>query len=117
MNEQERLVKEIRASYEEKKSTKYDELVALNKRVGLPAYIFAYSFGVVGALILGLGMCLAMQVIGTGIPLMVLGIVIGIIGIAMVCVNYPIFLKILKSRKQKYASQIVELSDEILKGE
>jgi CheY-like chemotaxis protein len=89
-------------------------LFALNRKVELPAYIFAYGFGIIASLILGLGMCLAMQVIGTGIPLMVLGIVIGIIGIALVSVNYPIFLAIMKARKKKYAEKVISLSDELL---
>ncbi len=116
MSEQERIVKEIKKSYQEEKNTKLDTLIALNKRVALPAYIFAYSFGIVASLILGLGMCLAMQVIGTGIGLMVLGIVIGVIGIAMVSVNYPIFKAILNARKKKYAEKIIALSDEILEN-
>lgn len=114
MSEKEKIVKQIKEGYEPKTKTKYDELIALNKRVELPAYIFAYGFGIIASLILGLGMCLAMQVIGTGIPLMVLGIVIGVIGIALVSVNYPIFLAIMKSRKKKYAEKIIALSDELL---
>ncbi len=114
MSEKEKIVKQIKEGYEPKSKTKYDELIALNKRVELPAYIFAYTFGIIASLILGLGMCLAMQVIGTGIPLMVLGIVIGVIGIALVSVNYPIFLAIMKSRKKKYAEKIIALSDELL---
>ncbi len=114
MYEKEQIIKEIKESYEEKNKTKYDELIALNNKASLPAYIFAYTFGIVSSLILGLGMCLAMQVIGTGTPLMVLGIVIGVIGIIMVSVNYPIFRKILASRKKKYASQIISLSEELL---
>lgn len=114
MSERERIVKEIKEGYEPKSKTKYDELIALNRKVELPAYIFAYAFGVIGALILGVGMCLAMQVIGTGVPLMVLGIVVGIIGIALVSVNYPIFLAIMKSRKKKYAEKVIALSQELL---
>lgn len=114
MYEKEQIIKEIKESYEEKSKTKYDELIALNKKVGLPAYIFAYTFGVIASLILGVGMCLAMQVIGTGIPLMVLGIFIGVIGIIMICINYPIFRKILANRKKKFAPQIIAISEELL---
>ena len=114
MSERERIVKEIKEGYEPKEKTKYDELIALNRKVELPAYIFAYAFGIVGALILGVGMCLAMQVIGTGVPPMVLGIVVGIIGIALVSVNYPVFLAIMKSRKKKYAEKVIALSEELL---
>lgn len=114
MSEKERIIKEIKSSYEPKEKTKYDELIKLNKKVELPAYIFAYAFGIVASLILGLGMCLAMQVIGSGVGLMVAGIIIGVIGIILVSVNYPIFLAIMKSRKKKYADKIIELSNELL---
>lgn len=112
--EREQIIQGIKESYEVKERSKYDELIELNNKVGLPAYIFAYVFGVISSLILGLGMCLAMQVIGSGIPLMVAGIVIGIVGIIMVCINYPIFRKMLKGRKKKYANEIIALSDELL---
>ena len=114
MSEKERIVQQIKEGYEPKNKTKYDELIALNRKVELPAYIFAYGFGIIASLILGLGMCLAMQVIGTGTPLMVLGIVIGIIGIALVSVNYPIYLAIIKSRKKKYAEKVLAISEELL---
>ena len=65
----------------------------------------------IGALVLGVGLCLAMKVIG---DLMALGIVIGIVGIAMVSVNYLIYRAILKSRKKKYADQVMALSDALL---
>jgi hypothetical protein len=114
MSEKEKIVNQIKEGYEPKTKTKYDELIALNRRVELPAYIFAYGFGIIASLILGLGMCLAMQVIGTGALFMALGIVIGVIGIALVSVNYPIFLAIMKSRKKKYAEKVIALSDELL---
>ena len=114
MSEKEKIVNQIKEGYEPKSKTKYDELIALNRRVELPAYIFAYTFGIIASLVLGLGMCLAMQVIGTGALFMALGIVIGIIGIALVSVNYPLFLAIMKSRKKKYAEKVIALSDELL---
>lgn len=114
MSEKEKIVNQIKEGYEPKTKTKYDELIALNRRVELPAYIFAYTFGIIASLVLGLGMCLAMQVIGTGALFMALGIVIGVIGIALVSVNYPLFLAIMKSRKKKYAEKVIALSDELL---
>lgn len=114
MSEKEFIVKQIKEGYEPKEATKYDELIKLNRKVELPAYIFAYTFGVIASLILGIGMCLAMQVIGTGTPLMVLGIIVGIIGIALVSVNYPIFKSIMASRKKKYADKVIALSNELL---
>ncbi|MBQ8685446.1 MAG: dihydropteridine reductase [Clostridia bacterium] len=104
-------VERIRQSYTERKPTKFDELRALNERVKRPANIFAYAFGTVGALVLGVGMSLAMKIIGNA---MIGGIAIGLAGIAMVTANYFIYKKILKTRKQKYASEILAISDELL---
>lgn len=104
-------VERIRAQYTGRERTKLDELKELDKRAKRPATVFAYTFGTIGTLILGLGMCLAMKVIG---DLMVLGILIGLVGIALVSVNYFIYKKILKSRKDKYSSRIFALSDELL---
>ncbi len=110
MQENEKVVK-IQAQYMPKEKTKLDELKALDSKVRRPAEIFAYTFGSVGSLVLGTGMCLAMKIIGSLMPL---GIVIGLAGIAMVSANYYIYKKLLASRKRKYAKQIFELSNEIL---
>ena len=58
-------------------------------------------------------MCLAMQVIGSGLAGMVLGIVVGIIGLIGCGVNYPIYKKMLEKGKAKYAYEIVQLAREI----
>ena len=44
------------------------------------------------------------------------GIAVGVVGLAMSCTAYPIYKKILNSRKKKYAGKIVELSERIMKG-
>ena len=104
-------VQKMQSEYSEKQTTKLDTLRELDKKVKNPALIFALVFGIIGSLILGTGMCLAMKIIGDD---MVLGILIGIVGIAMVSVNYFIYGKILASRKKKYNAQINSLCDEIL---
>ena len=101
--------------------TKFDELRGLDKKVKTPAYVLAYMLGVVAALIFGTGMCLAMQVIGasrmSSTVLMVVGVIVGCIGIALCIANYFIYKAFLKSRKNKYGSQIVTLSNELLNEE
>ena len=104
-------IERIRASYSQKEITKLDELKMLDKKVKRPAQIFAYVYGSLSSLVLGTGMCFAMQVIGSS---MMLGIGIGIIGIVLTLTTYPIFKAILKKRKNKYATQIFELSDSLL---
>ena len=105
-------VNKLVADYSVKEVTKVDELKTLDSKVKNPAYIFAYTFGVIGSLVLGFGMCVAMEVILAG--MMWLGILVGLVGILMVSINYFIFDKILKSRKAKYADQILSLTNEIL---
>lgn len=64
------------------------------------------------SLILGLGMCLSMNVIGNG-RFMVLGIIIGILGLIGVSTNYFSYKKILANSKNKYAQDIIRLANEI----
>lgn len=124
-NDKEFLVEKIRTQYTEQNHTQLDSLKALDKKVKKPANIFAYTFGTIGALVMGTGMSFTMNVIEPGTycgitiseNMMIPGIIIGLIGIFMVCVNYPIFKKMLSSRRNKYADQIIALSDEIMQNE
>lgn len=113
-NEKKYLEKMIN-NYQDKEPTKVDELKALDKKVKRPVNIFAYIFGSIGALVLGFGMCVAMEVILPG--LMWVGIIVGLVGILIVSGNYFMHKKMLASRKKKYANQIVELSKSLLNEE
>ena len=104
----------IANEYAPKDTSKVVQLRKLDRKAKMPANIFAYGFGILMALVLGIGMCLSMKVIGDGSTAMfVLGIIIGVIGIIGVSVNYPIYKKILENGKQKYAFEIMELAKEI----
>lgn len=118
-NDQEFLVQSIRAQYTEKEHTRLDELKALDKKVKRPANVFAWCFGAVSAIVMGAGMSLTMTEIGAMIGMketMLPGIAIGVAGMAMAVANYPLHKKILGSRRKKYANQIMELSDKLMKG-
>lgn len=69
--------------------------------------------GIGGALVFGLGLCLAMQVIGSGIFAIALGVILGIIGIGGMVVAYPIYRKVFGKTKEKLAPRILELSAEL----
>ncbi len=102
----------IANEYAPKEASKVLALKKLDMKAKSKANIFAYTFGVVMALVLGTGMCLSMGVIGGGsIPAVGAGIAVGIIGI--VGVNYPIYRKLLDADKRKYAFEIVQLAREI----
>ena len=117
-NEQEFLVQKIRTQYTEKEYNKLDALKELDRKVKRPANVFAYAFGTISTIIMGSGMSLVMTDIGSMLGItnsMVPGIEIGIIGMVMAIINYPIYKKILNSRRKKYADQVIELSDKIMK--
>jgi len=118
-NDQDFLVQKIRTQYTEKEHTGLDELKELDSKVKRPANVFAYIFGSISAIIMGTGMSLVMtdiaETVGIQNP-MLYGIVIGIIGMFMAIINYPIYKSILGSRRKKYADKIIELSDKIMKG-
>ena len=113
MNTDKIIAESIAKDYAPKESSKLVALKKLDNKVKLPATIFTYSWGIVSALVFGTGMCLAMQVIGSGLAGMVLGIVVGIIGMIGCSVNYPIYKKMLEKSKAKYAYEIVELARQI----
>lgn len=116
-NDQEFLVQKIRTQYTEKEHTQLDALKELDAKVKRPANVFAYIFGSIGAVIMGSGMSLIMTDIGSTIGMentMTPGIVIGIAGMLMAIFNYPMYKKILTSRRKKYADQIMTLSDNIM---
>ena len=113
MNTDKIYAEQIANEYAPKQTSKVKALKRLDSKVKLPATIFTYTFGIVSALVLGVGMCLAMKVLGSSTLTMVLGIVIGLIGILGVSINYPIYKKWLTARKNKYASDIISLAKEI----
>jgi len=104
----------IANEYAPKDTSKVVALKKLDRKAKSGANIFAYTFGTLMALVLGVGMCLSMRVVGNGSQVtFVLGIIIGIIGIAGVSVNYPIYRRLLENGKQKYAFEIMELAKQI----
>lgn len=113
MNTDKIIAESIAKDYAPKESSKLVALKKLDNKAKLPATIFTYSCGIVSALVFGTGMCLAMQVIGSGIGGMILGIVVGLIGLIGCGINYPIYKKMLEKGKKKYAYEIVQLAKEI----
>ena len=113
MNTDKIFAESIAKEYAPKDSSKIVALRKLDRKAKLPATIFTYTWGIIFTLVFGTGMCLGMQVIGSGITGMVIGIIVGIIGMIGCGVNYPIYKKMLEGGKKKYAYEIVELAREI----
>ena len=116
-NDQQFMAQKIRTQYMEKQPSELDTLRALDSKVKRPANVFAYVFGSIAAIVMGTGMSLVMTDIGSIIGVndtMLYGIGIGVVGMVMALINYPIYKGILGSRKKKYASDILALSEQIM---
>lgn len=114
MNTDKIYAEQVANEYAVKDNRKVVQLKKLDAKAKIPATIFTYVLGMVSALLLGVGMCLTMGVIGGATTLMmVIGIIVGIIGIIGICTNYPLYVKILANSKKKYGSTIIELAKEI----
>lgn len=101
MNTDKIYAEQIANEYAPKDTSKVVALRKLDAKAKLPASIFTYTFGVIAALITGVGMCLSMKVIGDGsVGMFVLGVVVGIIGFAGIGINYPIYKKYLQRARQ-----------------
>ncbi len=115
-------IKAIRKKYAtpEQPEDKMAQLRRLDAGVTQKATSASLVFGIIGALVLGSGMSLAMTDIGKIIGLfggtaMLTGILIGIVGIVLVCVAYPIYNAIVKKEREKIAPEIIRLTDELMK--
>ena len=114
MNTDKIYAEQLANEYAPKDTSKLVALRKLDRKAKLPATIFTYTFGIIAALVTGVGMCLSMNVIGSGTTAMfVLGVIIGVIGLIGMGVNYPGYRKLLVQSKQKYAFEIMELAKEI----
>lgn len=114
MNTDKIYAEQIANEYAIKDTSKVIALRKLDAKAKRPANIFAYTFGVIAAMVTGVGMCLSMKVIGSGTTSMfILGVIIGIIGFIGMGITYPVYKKLLEQGKQKYAFEIMELAKEI----
>lgn len=114
MNTDKIYAEKLASEYAPKKENKANALRKLDRKAKRPSEIFGYAYGSISALILGLGMCLAMGTLASGASwALPLGVIIGIIGIAGVATTYPLYKTILAKSKKKYAYEIIELAKEI----
>ena len=113
-DEERRVIEAIRREFDgETEKNTMSKLRDLEKKVRRPAELLAYLFGIIGTLLLGTGMSMSMTDIGGGV---VWGSVVGIVGIAMLAVNYKLYKAVLTYRKNKYADEVRKLTDGLLNG-
>ena len=113
-------IKRIRKKYATpvEEEDKMAQLRRLDAGVYSKATTAALVIGIIGALVMGLGMSIVMTDIGAAlgtILAMVVGVGIGVIGIVLICLAYPMYTRTLKKEREKIAPEIIRLTDELMK--
>ena len=103
-------IEAIRRKYLPKEEDKMEQLRQMDKRVSRKGTIISIIIGVIGCLLLGIGMCCTMEWAGRWF---VPGIIIGVIGIVMIALAYPLYERITKKERKKIAPLILKLADEL----
>ena len=116
-NDQQFIAQKIRTQYIEKQPSELDALRALDVKVKRPVNVFSYVFGSVSAIIMGSGMSLLMTDLAAQLGLgdvTVPGVIIGVVGLLLALVNYPLHKKLMQARKKKYGPEILKLSEKLM---
>ena len=98
----------IRKKYLPREESKMDRLRRFDESVTRPGTMISIIVGIAGTLIMGFGMCLCLEW-----NLFVLGVIVGVVGMAILAAAYPIYSKITQKRRDKIAPEILRLTDEI----
>lgn len=117
--EQEEL-KKIREKYQPREESKMDRLRKMDAAVTQRAVGISLAIGLAGSLIMGLGMSIVMTELGlrlglTGMVNMIVGISIGVVGMILICLAYPVYVWKLKMEREKIAPEILKLTEELIK--
>ena len=110
--EEQQELKKIREKYLPKEENKMEQIRSLDSKATGKATMIAIIIGVIGTLLLGVGMCCTLVWQGRWF---VPGILVGIIGIGIVAIAYPIYNKTLKTEREKIAPEVLRLTEELLK--
>lgn len=112
-------IENIRRKYLPPQEDKMAQLRKLDRQPARKAKTAAITVGVIGMLILGTGMSGIMTEMGAlmGKYAMPVGIVIGIAGLVLIALAYPIYSRILKAERTKIAPEVLRLSDALMDGQ
>ena len=110
-------IEAIRKKYLPKEEDKMEQLRRLHAIPTRKAQAASIAIGILGALILGTGMSLILTDLGSALDhwAMVIGILVGILGLILVALAYPLYNRVLRKERQRIAPEILRLSEELLK--
>ena len=106
----------IRRKYLPKEEDKMDQLRKLDAVPHQKAQVKSLCVGILGTLIMGTGMSMAMTDIGAALGsfAMMLGIVVGLVGMVLVALAYPVYSRIFAREQQRIAPEILRLTEELM---
>ena len=115
--ERQQEIEAIRKKYLPKEEDKMEQLRRLHSIPTQKAQAASIAAGVLGALVLGTGMSLCMTDLGAALEhlAMGIGILVGLLGLVMVALAYPVYNIVLRKERQRIAPEILRLSEELLK--
>ena len=106
-------VESIRRKYMPHEESKLETLKRLDYRVQMAGMIEGLCFGIIGALVFGIGMCFFLDVFaGTAW----LTAILMICGTLLMIPAYPIYRRIARKTKAELTPEILRLSEEIMKS-
>lgn len=113
-------IRRIRQKYQDREENGISRLRKLDAKVSQKATMVSLVLGIVGVLVMGTGMSLIMTEFGsllglTGVLGLVVGVIIGLVGIIMVVLAYPVYNTVLKKEREKIAPEILRLTEELMK--
>ena len=105
-------IEAIKKKYMPKQEDKLEQLRKLDKSAETPGTVVGLILGIIGTLVLGTGMSCVMVWTES---LFIVGILVGLLGIIMIALAYPVYKIITKKQREKIAPMILALSEELLK--
>ena len=106
-------VESIRNKYMPREESKIERLKKLDLRVQMAGTIESLCFGIVGALVFGIGMCFFLGVFAGAFWLAVLFMLLGTV---IMIPAYPIYRRTAQKTKAELTPEILRLSEEIMKS-
>ena len=112
----------IRKKYAPSEPEDIDNITLLrniDSEVTRKATVRALTTGVIGALLMGTGMSMLMTDLSSHMELdpgisLLIGIATGMLGLVIMCITYPLYIRILERERARVADEVIRLSDELL---
>lgn len=109
-------IRNIRKKYlpQEPQENEIEQLRRLDQSATKKGTAVSLIVGIIGCLLLGVGMCCTML---WAEQFFILGVIVGVIGIAAVVISYPLYTHITRKEREKIAPQILKLTEELSEPE